>query len=87
MQPANNTLSGAVVGGLFLLAMVVVWLVAWRTRRRERKWLEQMESPPEFDSGIELDRMDHRYTESAPDFSRLAEMDRGPETKPQEPPE
>jgi hypothetical protein len=86
VQPADNTLSGVVVSGFFAMAMVAVWLVAWRTRRRERKWLEQMESPPDFDSGVELDRMD-QHTESAPDFSRLAEMDRGPEPKPQEPPE
>ena len=81
VQPASNTLSGVVVGGLFALAMVAIWFVAWRTRRRERKWLDQMESPPVFDSDDEVERMDHGE-DPAPDFSRMAEMDRGPEPKP-----
>jgi hypothetical protein len=77
-KPADNAFSGTVVGGLLLLVMVVVWLAAWQTRRRERKWLDKMESPPKLDSGIDLEQVGPR-TEAAPDFSHVAEMDHGPE--------
>lgn len=88
-KPADNALSGVVVGGLFVLAMLAVWFVAWRSRRRERKWLERMESPPEFDSDVDADEEDviERRSGSEPDFRRMAEMDQGPETKRREPSE
>jgi hypothetical protein len=71
-KPVESTLPNALIGGLFLLVMVVVWLLAWRGRRRERKWLAHMESPPKLDASIELDQVG-KPTDAGPDFSHIRE--------------
>lgn len=74
-KPADNTSFSVVVGGVFVLVVVVIWLAAWRTRRRERKWLDQMESP-KFDLPGDLDEV------GPPDFSHVAELDHRPHRNP-----
>ena len=56
-KAGRHSVSSAVIGGLFALVMVVVWLVAWHSRRREGKVAGQMESPPKLDDGIDLDEI------------------------------
>lgn len=46
--PSRNSLYGAVGGGLFILAILVVWLVVWRVGRNDRK----------FDARIRADRLE-----------------------------
>ncbi len=75
-KPADNTPSNVAIGGLLALVMVIIWFVAWRSRRREGKWLAQMEAPPKLDAGVELDQLGQR-ADSGPDFSHVAEMDHG----------
>jgi hypothetical protein len=82
-KPADTTRSGIIIGALFLLAMVAAWLVAWRNLRQEKKWLAQMETPIDIGADIEPSR---RRADAVPDFSRLAEMDRGPEADSASPP-
>ena len=76
--PADNRFSNILIGGLFALVMVIVWFVAWRTRRRERKWLAKMETPPKLDARIDLDQVG-QHPDSTPDFSHVAEIDHGNE--------
>ena len=78
-QPADSTLANVVISGLFVLFIVIMWLVWWQNRRYEKKWLAQMESQPNLDAGIELAELGPQAG-GGPDFSRMAEMDRGPET-------
>jgi hypothetical protein len=48
-QPGENTFNGVLIGGLFILCIVVIWVMAWLNRRHEQKWLAEMETPPTFD--------------------------------------
>lgn len=77
-KQATNTTASVIFGGLLILIIVLVWIVGWRTRLRERKWLDKMESPPKLDSGINLDQVES-HTEAEPDFSHVADMDHGPQ--------
>jgi hypothetical protein len=52
-KPADTTVSTMVIVGLFAAAMAIVWLVAWRSRRRERTWLDRMETPPNLDEEMD----------------------------------
>ena len=71
-QPVDRTFSNLVVGGLFFFVMVIVWLMAWRSRRRERKRLDRIETPPVFDTGIDLDQIG-RDLDGGPDFDRVTD--------------
>ena len=77
-QPADNMRANVVIAGLFSCSSSILWLVAWQNRRYEKKWLAQMEKRPKLDAGIELGQLGPPAG-GGPDFSRLAEMDRGPE--------
>ena len=49
-KPAPQTQLNLVVVLLFVGAMVAVWLIAWRTSRREKRWVDKAtEEPPKFD--------------------------------------
>ena len=54
-KASDNALSGVVVGGLFFVVMAILWLTAWNNRRRERRWLAQMESAPLFGPGDDFE--------------------------------
>ena len=60
------------IAGLFILVMVIVWFVAWRSRRRERTWLAKMEAPPKLDARVDLDQIG-QSVDGSPDFSHVAE--------------
>lgn len=46
-KPANQTRTNVIVGVLFVAVMIVIWVVAWRSMRRERRWVDQaMGAPP-----------------------------------------
>ncbi len=40
-KPTDQTRANVIVGGLFIAAMIVVWVVAWQSMRRERRWVDQ----------------------------------------------
>ncbi len=40
-KPTDQTRANVIVGGLFIAAMIVVWVVAWQSMRRERRWIDQ----------------------------------------------
>ncbi len=49
-KPAGQTRTNVIVGVLFIAGMLVVWLVAWRSMRREHRWVDQaLGGPPKFD--------------------------------------
>jgi hypothetical protein len=75
-QAADNMLTGWMVGGVCVLLMLVIWLMAWHDRRHERRLAAEMERPPRFDADIEIGPAGH-HSEAAPDFSNLAQQDRG----------
>jgi hypothetical protein len=78
-EPPQDTMTGSVLVGLFVLLVAVLWIVAWRSRRHQQQWLEQLETPTtNLDVGIDLDQVDQR-TDRTPDFSHIAEMDHGPD--------
>ena len=77
-QPTDNTMTNVVVSGLVVLFIAMMWVVWWQNHRYEKRWLARMEKQPQFDAGIELGPLGPR-SGGSPDFSRLAEMDRGPE--------
>lgn len=56
-QPVDRTFSNLLIGGLFFFVMVIIWLAAWQSRRRERKRLDRLETPPVFDTGVDLDQI------------------------------
>ncbi|MCG2684254.1 MAG: hypothetical protein L6306_11655 [Planctomycetales bacterium] len=48
-KPADQTRANVIVGGLFIAAMIVVWIVAWRSMRRERRWVDRAIGGPPKD--------------------------------------
>jgi hypothetical protein len=71
MKPADSTFSNAVLLLVLAVAMLLIWAVAWRSRRREKRWVERaIGEEPKLDSGVDLGRAE-------PDFGRIAEMDHG----------
>ncbi len=79
-KAADQTTSNVVIISLLFLAMLIIWVVAWRSSRREKRWVAGATAgPPKFGDDIDLSRIDQR-DESQPDFGRIAEMDHSPET-------
>lgn len=80
VKAADQTTSNVVIISLLVLAMLIVWVAAWRSSRREKRWVAGATAgPPTFGGDIDLSRIDQRG-ESQPDFGRIAEMDHGTET-------
>jgi len=74
-KPATNTLGSAIAGGLFVLALLGVWLVLWRNSRRDRKFHEEtIVKALAMDSGISLEDLGQDITDK-PDFSNLEAAD------------
>ncbi len=48
-KPAGQARSNVIIGGLFIAAMVVVWVLAWRSMRRERRWIDRAIGGPPKD--------------------------------------
>ena len=49
--PASQTRTNVIIGVLFIAGMLVVWLVAWRSTRREHRWVDQaLGGPPKLDN-------------------------------------
>jgi len=48
-RPADQTRTNVIVGGLFIAAIVLVWIVAWRSMHRERRWVDQVIGGPPKD--------------------------------------
>ncbi|MBN1395268.1 MAG: hypothetical protein JW959_09610 [Pirellulales bacterium] len=47
--PASQTQLNVIIGGLFIAAMIVIWIVAWRSMRRERHWVDKAIGGPPTD--------------------------------------
>lgn len=78
-MPVDPMPGNAAVVGLLLVLLVIVGIVAWQWRRGQRRYDRlTVGEPPKFDLGVDLSQPG-RDAGDAPDFSRLAEMDRGPE--------
>ena len=75
-KPVDPMPGNTAVIGLLLVVMLIVWIVSWQWRRGERRQDRlTMGEPPKFDLGVELSQPDLDASD-APDFSRLAELDR-----------
>lgn len=71
--PSRNTLAGAIAGGLFVLAMLGIWLAIWRYGRNDRKFHRETLSKANVgDEEVTLDQLEAN-PETTPDFSRLEE--------------
>jgi hypothetical protein len=58
--------------------MLIIWGVAWRWNRREKRWVERATgAQPTLDSGIDHGKIDETAA-AGPDFSHLGQMDQGP---------
>ncbi len=78
-KAADPLPGNAAVIGLLLALMLVVWIVAWQWRRGERRKDQLIVGePPRFDLDVEPSQP-VRDADDTPDFSRLAELDRGAE--------
>jgi hypothetical protein len=71
--PKENTLLGAVAGGLFVLAIVGIWLAVWRYGRAD-KHFQTIAKNYAMDSGVSLDEIG-LDAQAEPDFNGLAKMD------------
>lgn len=70
-KPASNPFLGAIAGGLFVLALLGVWLALWRYSRGDKQFYEKAIAKrfvPE--SGASLDEI-ARDASATPDFSGL----------------
>ena len=73
--PKENVLFGAISGGLFMLALLCIWLAVWRYNRADKRFRkETIAKNYALDSGVSLDEIDLK-AEPEVDFKRLAEMD------------
>ena len=80
-KPADSTISGYVVAALFVLAVAIAWVMAWKSSRREKRLEEHvMGEKPNFDAGINLEQP-VRPAADSPDFNIIAQMDHGPENQ------
>ena len=73
--PERNTAAAAIAGGLFVLALVGIWIGLWHYSRSDRKFHEQtIAKTHALDSGLSLDEIG-LDAEGKPDFRRLSETD------------
>jgi len=75
-RPAEkNTLFGAIAGGLFVLAIVGIWLAVWRYGRADKRFQKiTIARNYAMDPGISLDEIG-LDAQAEPDFNAPAEMD------------
>lgn len=70
-----NPTAGAVAGGLFVLAILIVWLVLWRSGRGDKRFHDQtLTKAYSVDSGTSLTEIG-ADADGAPDFSRPGKID------------
>lgn len=73
--PAASTTAGAIAGGLFLLALLGIWLALWRFGRGDRQFQKQtLAKALSVDSTTSLDEIG-LSADRAPDFSGLDGQD------------
>ncbi len=73
--PSRNTLAGAIAGGLFVVALLGIWLAIWRYNRGDRKFHRETLSKSKTITGpeeVSLDQLEANPN-TTPDFSRLEE--------------
>jgi hypothetical protein len=77
-KPAPNPYVGAIAGGLFVLALLGIWLALWRYSRGDKRFHDKTIARQfALDSGVSLDAMG-LDADAKPDFSGLAERDSQP---------
>ena len=75
-EPPSTTLAGAIAGGLFLVALLGIWLAIWRYNRGDKAFHEKTIARNfAIDSGISLDQLG-LDADGKPDFSALEGSDR-----------
>jgi len=78
----TNVMAGAIAGGLFVLAMLGVWIALWQYGRGDRAFRERtIAKTLSGDSGISLSEVGFN-ADGTPDFSRLEAADREKDGQP-----
>ena len=77
---ALHPMVGVTAGGLFLAAIVGIWIVVWRCNRADREFQRvTLAKHYQVAEGASLDQLGIEAADG-PDFSALSEADRGPRT-------
>lgn len=89
--PEENLVFGAIAGGLFVIAMLGIWVAVWRYNRADKRFHDEtIAKNYALDTGVSLDEIDLK-AEPEVDFKRLAELDisdaESPNGKDEEPPD
>jgi hypothetical protein len=75
--PERNTTAAAVAGGLFVLALLGIWIGLWQYSRSDRKFHERtIAKTHALDAGLSLDEIG-LDAQRKPDFSHLSETAEG----------
>lgn len=70
-QPPTTTLAGAIAGGVFLVVLLAIWAIVWRSSRADKAFHEKtIARNLAADSGISLDAIG-LDADGKPDFSTL----------------
>jgi hypothetical protein len=80
--PASNPLLGAIAAGLFVVALLGVWLALWRYGRGDKQFHDEtMARQIAPEAGVSLDDIG-LDADGTPDFSTLEQADRQPSGRP-----
>jgi hypothetical protein len=81
-KPASNPWVGAIAGGLFVVALLGVWLAIWSYGRGDKRFHDEtLARQFAMEEGISLDELG-LDADGKPDFSGLEEQDTGGEARP-----